>query len=251
MEQPAALRLLSFNIQVGLQTGHWGHYLTRAWKHVLPSRGVRSNLDRIAALAAQYDVVALQEADAGSLRTQFLNQVEYLAQRAGFAHWRTAVNRNLGPFAQHCLGVIARYPLLRVSHHSLPGRVRGRGALEVDMAFGAAPLRIISTHLALTPKARHRQLDFLGRVASGGRTVILGDFNCDATELAAHPELRAAKLLVCEHGSHTYPSWQPQRCLDHILVSDDLTVTDCAALDLRYSDHRPVAVTLHPGERSQ
>ena len=63
------LRVLSLNIQVGLLTQNYRHYVTRAWRHVLPSRHARENLKRVAALAADYDLVALQEADAGSLRT--------------------------------------------------------------------------------------------------------------------------------------------------------------------------------------
>lgn len=69
------LRVLSLNIQVGLQTGGYHHYVTNAWKHFLPSRGVRAHLDRIAQFATAYDVVALQEADAGSLRTQVITEI--------------------------------------------------------------------------------------------------------------------------------------------------------------------------------
>src|SRR3546814_1855270 len=45
---PGRLRVLTLNIQVGMQTAHYGDYVTGAWRHVLPSRRVRANLDRIA-----------------------------------------------------------------------------------------------------------------------------------------------------------------------------------------------------------
>ena len=35
------LRLLSFNIQVGISTERYRHYLTRGWQHLLPTRGGR------------------------------------------------------------------------------------------------------------------------------------------------------------------------------------------------------------------
>ena len=110
------LRVLTLNIQVGMQTAHYGHYVTGAWRHVLPSRNVRANLDRIADLAARFDLVALQEADAGSLRTAQLNQVEYLAHKAGFTHWRVAVNRNLGPFAQQFGGTADQFGAIQRTH---------------------------------------------------------------------------------------------------------------------------------------
>ena len=42
------------------------------------------NLDKIAQLIKEFDIVALQEVDAGSLRSQFINQTEYLAKKADF-----------------------------------------------------------------------------------------------------------------------------------------------------------------------
>src|SRR5690606_40573939 len=54
------IRLLTFNIQVGINTSSYHHYLTRSWQHFLPNRRRYENLDRIATLLSQYDVVALQ-----------------------------------------------------------------------------------------------------------------------------------------------------------------------------------------------
>ncbi|HET8882269.1 MAG TPA: endonuclease/exonuclease/phosphatase family protein [Solimonas sp.] len=239
------LRVLTLNIQVGMQTAHYGHYVTSAWRHVLPSPRVRANLDRIAELAAGFDLVALQEADAGSLRTAQLNQVEYLAGRAGFAHWQVAVNRNLGPFAQHCLGFLSRHPLQAVQHHALPGRVRGRGALAATIAPpGHAPLRVIVTHLALSRASRRRQLDHLARIAPAGvELLMLGDLNCEADELLQHTLLRERALRPVD-GAPTFPSWKPQRRLDHILATPGLDVSRCHVVPTPLSDHLAVAAEL-------
>jgi endonuclease/exonuclease/phosphatase family metal-dependent hydrolase len=42
----------------------------------------------------------------------------------------------------------------------------------------------------------------------------------------------------------TYPAWQPQRAIDHILVSEKLTAGAAQVLDVSYSDHCPVAVDI-------
>ena len=81
---PRRLRLLSANIQAGASTRSYSDYVTRPWNHVLPRREKRNNLDALADLATPFDVVGLQEADPGSLRSGFLNQTHYLAERAGF-----------------------------------------------------------------------------------------------------------------------------------------------------------------------
>ncbi|MFX6907664.1 hypothetical protein ABTH77_20640, partial [Acinetobacter baumannii] len=80
------------------------HYLTRGWQHLLPHAGRATNLKRIGELLADYDLVALQEADGGSLRSGYVNQVEHLAQLGAFPYWYQQLNRNLGRIAQHSNG---------------------------------------------------------------------------------------------------------------------------------------------------
>ena len=79
---PARFSLLSYNIQMGVDTARYREYLTQGWKHVLPHRARIQNLNRIAALLSGYDMVSLQEVDAGSLRSGFVDITEYLAHRA-------------------------------------------------------------------------------------------------------------------------------------------------------------------------
>lgn len=234
-------RVLSLNMQVGLHSQAYHHYVTQAWKHVLPSRSVRPTLDRIAKLAADYEVVALQEADAGSFRSGQINQVEYLAERAGFPHWHAAVNRNLKPLAQHCLGVLSRWPLRVIRHHPLPGRVSGRGALEVEISPDrCAPFRLVIAHLALGRGSRHLQLAYLGHlVGTHPRSMVVGDFNCEPEEIHAHPTLYAGGLKRL-HTVHSFPSWAPSRSIDHVLATDGLQVSRAYVLDHCVSDHLPV-----------
>ncbi|MGB0133849.1 endonuclease/exonuclease/phosphatase family protein, partial [Dokdonella sp.] len=83
---PSSLRVLSCNILAGGQVKRYREYVTQSWKHVLPT-GKRANLDDLAGVLSDFDLVALQEADFGSLRSGFLNQTEYLAENAGFPFW--------------------------------------------------------------------------------------------------------------------------------------------------------------------
>lgn len=243
--QLPALRVLTLNIQVGMPTEHFGHYVTGAWRHVLPSRSVRRNLDRIAEFASDFDVVALQEADAGSLRTAQINQIEYLARRAGFAHWKAAINRDLGPFAQHALGFLSRHALQDVRHHPLPGRLRGRGVLEAQIREqGHAPLHLMVAHLALGRASRARQLEYLAGLADASAdTVLMGDLNCEPLELAHHPELQRIGFRLI-HSEPTYPSWRPVRSIDHVLVTPTVQAQAARVLDTKLSDHLPVATEI-------
>ena len=101
------IRLLSYNIQVGMASTRPHHYITESWKHVLPHAQIYDNLTRIAHAVSGFDIVALQEVDAGSLRSSFINQIEYLAKKGGFPFWHEQTNRSLGKIARHSNGLLS------------------------------------------------------------------------------------------------------------------------------------------------
>ncbi len=76
------LRLLTFNIQSGTPANSYREYLTSSWRQVLPSAVRVENLEAIAGLVMDYDMVGLQEVDSGSLRSGFINQSRYIATHA-------------------------------------------------------------------------------------------------------------------------------------------------------------------------
>ncbi len=237
------LRLLSFNIQVGNSTERYRHYLTRGWQHLLPHPGRAGNLQRIGALLGDYDLVALQEADGGSLRSGYVNQVEHLAQLGAFPYWYQQLNRNLGRFAQHSNGVLSRLQPTLLEDHPLPGPP-GRGAILLRFGAGAEALVVVVMHLSLGPRTRTRQLAYIRELIGGYRhQILMGDMNTHAADLLLHSPLRDLGLLAPQVEA-TFPSWQPQRCLDHILLSSSLTLQSVRVLAQPISDHLPVAVEI-------
>jgi endonuclease/exonuclease/phosphatase family metal-dependent hydrolase len=243
LRPPKRLRLLSFNIQAGITTSKYHHYLTHSWKHVLPCAERLETLDRIAELAADYDLVGLQESDGGSLRSGFINQTEYVALRAGFPHWYDQTNRNLGHFAQHSLGLLSRFRPSEISEMRLPGMIPGRGALCTRFGTGADALLLIIVHLALGKRARARQLAHLVETIRAHRHVVLmGDLNCRSESEEIQLLLQQTDLSEPIHGLHTFPSWRPRRNIDHILVSPSIEVNSIRVLPYTISDHLPIAM---------
>lgn len=244
--QPAPLRrlrLLSFNIQVGISTGAYHHYLTRCWKHLLPHRQRRDNLQRVGMLLDDFDLVALQEVDGGSLRTGRINQVEQLARAAGFPYWYQQLNRNLAPFAQHSNGLLSRIPLSMIQDHPLPGPA-GRGAILLRIGDGPDAVAIVMMHLALGTRVRNLQLAYVRELLQDYRHyVLMGDLNTHVDELLYRSPLRSLDLKAPQTRA-TFPSWNPQRCLDHILLSPELEAERALVLPQPISDHLPVATEL-------
>jgi len=247
MADPAApqrLRLLSYNIQSGLTTRKYSQYLTRSWKHLVlvPSR--MSNLDGIARILADYDLVGLQEVDAGSLRSGFVNQVKYLADQAGFAHVFDQSNRKIGMISQHGNAVLSRVQPDAIAEHKLPG-LPGRGVLDVRFGSGPDALHVLILHMALGRRGRLRQIGFLAeRVADYRHVILMGDLNCDSDSPEMAVLVETARLREPASGLHTFPSWQPSRQLDHILVSSSIGVEQVEVLDYAFSDHLPIAMAV-------
>jgi endonuclease/exonuclease/phosphatase family metal-dependent hydrolase len=240
------LSLLSANIQAGASTRGYRDYVTRPWSHVLPGREKRTNLDTLAELATRFDLVGLQESDPGSLRSGFLNQTHYLAERAGFPFWSHQPNRRVGRIASSANGLLSRMEPQEVLDYPLPSRIPGRGVLLARFGEGADALLVAIAHLSLGIKARLGQIAFLAELLGDARhAVLMGDFNCepDAREMNALYEraglVRPTERLV------TFPSWQPRRAIDHILVSHGIRVERRWAFPGALSDHLPVAAELH------
>ena len=208
----------------------------------VPSR--MSNLDGIARILADYDLVGLQEVDAGSLRSGFVNQVKYLADQAGFAHVFDQSNRKIGMISQHGNAVLSRVQPDAIAEHKLPG-LPGRGVLDVRFGSGPDALHVLILHMALGRRGRLRQIGFLAeRVADYRHVILMGDLNCDSDSPEMAVLVETARLREPASGLHTFPSWQPSRQLDHILVSSSIGVEQVEVLDYAFSDHLPIAMAV-------
>ncbi|OYV77408.1 MAG: endonuclease [Chromatiales bacterium 21-64-14] len=243
------LRLLSYNIQAGISTTHFHQYLTHSWKHVLPDAERLTNLDSIACLASNFDLVGLQEVDAGSLRSGFVNQTEYLALKAGFTHWHHQTNRTIGNVARQSIGLVSRFRPTLLTEHKLPGRIPGRGALRVEFGSPGAQLVLVIIHLALGRRARLQQLKFIGElITDDPNVIVMGDLNCRSRSPEMDQLLGDTGLCEPTHDLLTFPSWRPSRNIDHILVTPSVKVERVSVLNYPFSDHLPVAMdVLLPG----
>lgn len=236
------LRLVSYNIQAGIAYGGYRHYVTSVWKHVLPYAERQTNLERIASVLSAFDVVGLQEADSGSLRTGFVNQTEYLAARAGFPFWYHQTNRRVGRMTEHSNGLLSRIRPRELSLHRLPG-LRGRGALLARFGSGPGSLAVFIMHLALGRRARMRQLGFLAELVNEyPHAILMGDLNCAVQSPELRRLFRNTRLRVPAQELRTFPSWRPRRHIDHILVTPEIGVERSWIPECPYSDHLPIAM---------
>lgn len=241
------LRILSYNLQVGIKTSRPIQYFTGSWKHLIPHSQRLSNLDDTIHFLERYDIVGLQETDAGSLRSNYINLTEYLADKAGFPHWHHQVNRNFGHIAQHSNGLLSRIKPYEVEDIRLPGLIPGRQAILAKYGSKKETLAVFVLHLALSKRARLRQLSIISDMVNQyEHAIVMGDLNCkpDSNEMrhlfkqtslcdVLDPHLKAEEIC-------TFPSWRPQHHIDHILVSSELEVIKVKPVNHVCSDHLPI-----------
>lgn len=235
------IRILSYNLQVGIKTNRPSQYITGSWKHFIPHTQRLTNLDNTIHFLEKQDIVGLQETDGGSLRSNYINLTEYLAERARFPHWYHQVNRNLGHIAKHSNGLLSRFKPYEVEHLRLPGLIPGRQAILAKYGSKKETLAVFVLHLALSKRARLRQLAMISnKVNQYEHAIVMGDLNCNMGSSEMQHLFKQTKLHEPMEELHTFPSWLPKHHIDHILVTSEIEVTEIKVLKHVCSDHLPI-----------
>ncbi|MGN6694914.1 MAG: endonuclease/exonuclease/phosphatase family protein [Aquihabitans sp.] len=118
--------------------------------------------------------------------------------------------------------------------------VADRYAILAELAVGETPVTVTALHLSFALPNALAQLRRLGGYLPRHRpSVVAGDCNLwgplAATTIGGHR--RAVR-------GRSWPAARPHSQLDHILVSEAVTVLDAAVLPPAGSDHRPVRAVL-------
>ena len=72
----------------------------------------------------------------------------------------------------------------------------------------------------------------------------MGDFNCDPHRPEMQPLYRQTGLQPPAECVPTFPSWKPQRAIDHMLVTPSLAIASMRAVPAAQSDHLALSVEL-------
>lgn len=235
------LNFLSYNIQAGIGTRSPRDYFLRAHRQLLSVKPKTNNLDNIANYIRHYDVVCLQEVDLGGFRSGYVNQADYLKARADFPYMATQINRRLGRLSLHGNVILSRRKITHTKSLVLPGSVTGRGLLIAQIGH-KAPITIANTHFSLGEADQRQQFAFIKETLGATEKVILaGDFNCtpDSQVLREFDENCELDMVTEDH-HHAFPSWKPNKAIDHIFVSKSFGPQKCEVGAVRLSDHLPL-----------
>ncbi len=210
-------------------------------------------LDRVAEVIreARPHVVALQEVDRGTHRSNQLDQARELARRAGLEHSAFFATTRLNG-GEYGVALASRFPILSSRFYALPTPrgIEPRGVAHAVLDMDGHEVSVYVTHLSNLPRRsalRFDQARFIARLieADPRPTLLLGDLN-DAPDSPALLRLkRRLADAFAHHGrgpAQTYPMpfVIPDLRLDYVLSSPELAASDVYVLRELASDHYPV-----------
>jgi endonuclease/exonuclease/phosphatase family metal-dependent hydrolase len=222
------------------------------------------DLDRTAEVirAADAEVVGLQEVDNNwSARSDFQDQAKELAERLGM-HYVYAANLDREPLEpggerrQYGTAILSEYPILESENTLLPRPEGGeqRGLLEALINVRGVPVRVYNTHLQHN-SAVERTAQVEAIMSHAGEleepTLLVGDLNArpDAPEMQPLYTRFEDAWVEGDGPGYTYPAEAPDRRIDYVLVSPDVSVGRAYVPRTLASDHLPVVAEVKvPGE---
>ncbi len=200
----------------------------------------KRNLNRTAAVirAAQPDVVALQEIDSVTRRSEGNDVAAVLGRKCSMYHtFSKAIDYDGGGYG---VALLSREKPVAVQRFALPGREEARTLLYVEFEQYA----VVSTHLSLTAEDRMASLAVIDSVATmcTKPIYIAGDWN--ATPESAFGRALGEKMqYLTDTKACTFPADSPDRVIDYIVAPHYQTVEVLrreVVNEPMASDHRPI-----------
>lgn len=200
----------------------------------------KRNLNRTAAVirAAQPDVVALQEIDSVTRRSEGNDVAAVLGRKCSMYHtFSKAIDYDGGGYG---VALLSREKPVVVQRFALPGREEARTLLYVEFEQYA----VVSTHLSLTAEDRMASLAVIDSVATmcTKPIYIAGDWN--ATPESAFGRALGEKMqYLTDTKACTFPADSPDRVIDYIVAPHDQAVEVLrreVVNEPMASDHRPI-----------
>jgi len=238
------MRFMLYNVRYCTGTGSRFHFPFPLISGYLKPTGAQ--LDRITSFISDQhpDIVGLVEVDAGSYRSDRLNQAQHIASALGHYHV-DAVKYGLHSMARNV-------PILRKQSnaflssdviHDKRFHYIEHGVKRLVMELELEQLTVLLVHLSIKYRHRHYQLGDLYEMVKNIKKplIVAGDFNLLWGDAEIDLFLAATGLHSANtEGRPSYPSHAPKRQLDFILHSPEIRVTSFAMPQVNYSDHLPL-----------
>ena len=199
-----------------------------------------------AILRCQADIVGLNEMRDAGVSDGFEPQVQNLSELTGLKNYYFAKAIDVGENNPYGNGLLSAYPFVSVETIPVPDPIEKNGPefyetrclLKAVLENGVTVLVI---HFGLNEDEQVNAVNTILQHITKEKCVLMGDFNAlpDAPVLKPLYEKLNDTAAYFDGEKLSFPSDVPDRKIDYIFVSKDLTVVSADIPDIVASDHRP------------
>ena len=192
------------------------------------------------------DIIGLNEVRGQGSAEGYDAQAEILAEKTGYTYY-FAKATEIGAGNPYGNAVLTRLPVKSFETAPIPDPdTRGyddyyetRCVLKMTLENG---LKVLITHFGLNPDEHENAVKTLLPLINGEKTVLTGDLNVRPDSPVLDPIRRVLKdtAIASADALLTFPSDNPDRKIDYIFTSGDITAANVFVPELVLSDHRPL-----------
>ncbi|MBU7023733.1 MAG: endonuclease/exonuclease/phosphatase family protein [Theionarchaea archaeon] len=192
------------------------------------------------------DILVLQESDMNRVSSTNVDMVQWLS-------WQLDMYCYSGPSTRdqiYGVCILSRFPLSNTVTYFMPSIEDQRVLIRADIQWAGNPLSIYAVHMGLSEEDRTNQVAFILNILNQNDNPILlmGDTNSvpDSSQIMKiTSELKDAWVAAgnspLDPAGNTFDSLELYERIDYILISPQLTATNCHAIHGVYgSDHVPL-----------
>jgi endonuclease/exonuclease/phosphatase family metal-dependent hydrolase len=200
------------------------------------------------------EIVALNEVDCSTTRSQGINEAESIAKHLGYSYYfAKTIDYKGGEYGN---ALVSKYPIISWESYALPTNgievKEPRGIIKAIIDVMGRKLNVLVTHLGLDIPERKAEIEYINDMIKElqGEIILMGDFNiCQISESEElEPFMKLMKDCAEElneiHKLNTFDSVKPIKKIDYILVSKDVEVMSNKIISSNASDHLPLVTQI-------
>ncbi|MBQ6420731.1 MAG: endonuclease/exonuclease/phosphatase family protein [Clostridia bacterium] len=199
------------------------------------------------------DIVGLNEVYSASDSSELRTQAAALAAGAGYPHVYFGEATKISGDRPYGNALLSKYPIRKAETVPIPDpAVRGydgyyetRCVIKATLNVNGVPVNVLVTHFGLNPDEHENAVKTVCGLIEE-RCILMGDLNVTSDDPVLAPVFSAmqdtAAALTGE--GLTFPSDRPDRKIDYIFITSDITALSAQVPALTVSDHRPYTTLL-------
>lgn len=192
------------------------------------------------------DIVGLNEVWGAGMHLK--SQAKALAEKLGFyyCHGRTIFTDGTTEYGN---ALLSRYPITSVEKIKIPDpqnknndlHYETRGIIKAKIDAAGKTYTVLVTHFGLNPDEQINAVKAVSDAIESENCILMGDFNVTPENEVLNPIYAKLRDTSCtfEEDYLSFPSDEPVKRIDYMLVSSDINIISARIPDKVVSDHRP------------